>query len=215
MKKIAVLAVLLLASSAFADQITITYGFGGTNSVDASLSGVALGPALNLNVSDQRTGQVFTLGGASASSTGASTSFLVLTSPNVVLANFGAGGSNSVLVTDGMGNILISGVMESRGSLVSTYPGGTGGFQGDFTVTSVAPSLLAMFGLGPAFLTDGSVSATYGNANLAGTDHLTAAVGGGSVTIQTPTPVPEAMGLGVIGMVMLGGVAVVRRRTEA
>lgn len=178
-------------ASLSAAQITVTYGFGSTNSVDASLNGVALGPAINLNVSDQQTGQVFDLSGLSASSTGRSTSFLVLSNPNVVLANFAAGGPNSVVVTDGLGNILISGMMESRGSLVSTYPQGTGGFQGDFLVQFVAPSLLAKFNLPPVFLPDGSVSATYGDANLTGLDHLTGAVGGGSVTIQTPAPVAE------------------------
>ena len=190
------LALFLLSTTCWvgslnADQISVTYAFGGPNSVDASLSGVSLGPAVNLDVSDQQTGQIFTLGGLSASSTGRATSFTVLTSPNLVLANYSAGGANSVLVLDSMGNILIAGTMESRGSAVSTYPNGTGAFLGDFLVSEVSPGLLGLFGKGPGFLPDGSVSATFGEANLVGTDHLVAAVGGGSITIQTPTPVAE------------------------
>lgn len=210
MRKVLFLAAMLLCVSTFAlgDQITFSAILGSSHSVDISLNGVLLGPAMNINVSDQQTGQVFPLDGTYTSSTGVSTSFSVLNVPPVVLANYNFGSPNSVLITDTMGNVLVAGMMEDRSSVAATYTGGTGAFLGEFQVKFVSPAVLALFGKNLTFQPSGSVSATFGQTERTGADSFVAELGGADVTVQTestaPTPEIATVLLMVTGVVMLG-----------
>lgn len=210
MKKALFLAVVLLCASTFAfgDQITFSAILGSSHSVDISLGGALLGPAMNINVSDQQTGQVFPLDGVFTASTGKSTNFSVLTTPPIVLANYNFGSPNSVLITDTMGNVLVAGTMEDRSSVAATYMGGTGAFLGEFSVKFVSPAVLKLFGFGPTFQDSGSVSATFGQTEMNGPDNFVAELGGANVTIQTPvqtsTPEVATVLLMVTGIVLLG-----------
>jgi hypothetical protein len=100
--------------------------------------------------------------------------------------------------------------MLDGGSLLSTVPNGTGSFLATFNVTYVSPAALALFGLGPGFLPDGSVALTLGNAKFNGTT-FTADIGGGSVTIQTAA-VPEPASLALFGSGIIGLAGLLRRK---
>jgi hypothetical protein len=204
MKRLALLGVLILsfACAAVADQINFNFTVGSPGSVKATMaSGLTSGPSTLTSISDSSTGVINpTLGQYVNGNTGPAISLVHLGTQ--VIATFSAGGVNSVLVEDASHTVLVRGDMETDSSLLSTVPVGTGSFLGVFHVTFVNPAALALFGLGPNFLPDGSVSFTFGNASFDGTT-FTAALGGGSVTIQTPTTVPEPAGLGVLGMGLL------------
>jgi hypothetical protein len=92
----------------------------------------------------------------------------------------------------------------------------TGSFQGEFHITSVNPSVLTMFGLGPGFKPDGSVSITFGQSDVTG-DDLSAVIGGGTVTIETPTAtvVPEPAAMLLFGSALLITLIYQRRRQNA
>jgi hypothetical protein len=132
--------------------------------------------------------------------TGPASSFVPIGSPpTLLLATFTGAGANSVLVVDAANNVLVAGSMEDNASLLTSLSVGTGSFLGTFDVSFVSPAALALFGLGPGFQPVGSVAFTFASANFDGTT-LRGAIGGGSVTIQTPIPTPEPAGLGILGM---------------
>jgi hypothetical protein len=202
MKKLALVFALVLTSlSAFADEITFSFiASSGKTSLIADTGGVVLGPSLNVLVSDATTGASFPLVGVFTSNTGAASTFTV--SPTIVVATYNGSGPNSVLIKDSMGNALVSGITEDRAAFISGFPNGAGAFLSKFEVTDVAPSVLALFGLGPSFSPEGSVSVTAARGNLVG-GTLEATIGGGTVTITTPfAAVPESStsSLGVIGL---------------
>lgn len=219
MKKVASLVLVVLAvlviGAVFARADQITFSFIGNTSIQnlsAGLGGFAAGPSLNVLVTDATTGVRIDLPGVFTTSTGIANSFTVLTSPNLVLASYSAGGADSVLITSLDGKtVYVAGVNENRGEFVSAYPSGTGAFLNSFTVTQVDPAVLGMFGLGPGFDSRGSVSITSGTGNLVGRDALAATIGGGTVTIES-TAIPEPAGLGLAGMGLLAAAGMVRRR---
>jgi len=195
---------LLVAASAVADQINFNFTTGAPNSVTAtSAAGLVSGPSMLQNISDTTTGVVIAQSGKYVTgNTGPAINLAQFT--NLVIGAFTASGPNSVLVEDSANNVLVAGVMQDGGSLLSTVPNGTGSFLATFNVTYVSPAALALFGLGPGFLPDGSVALTLGNAKFNGTT-FTAAIGGGSVTIQTPVPEPGTLALFGSGIIGLAG----------
>lgn len=218
LKKVGLLlsAVVICATFAAADQITFSFiGSSASQTLDAGLGSFTAGPALNVLVTDVTTGVTINLPGIFTTSTGIANSFTVLTSPNLVLANYSAGGSSSVLITSPDGKTdYVAGVNQDHGTFISGYPNGTGAFLNNFDVTAVDPAVLAMFGLGPGFDAQGSVSITSGGGNLLGPDNLGATVGGGSVTVQT-TPVVEPARQGLVVLGGLGIAAIFRRKIAA
>jgi hypothetical protein len=203
MKRLALLGVLILsfACAAVADQINFNFTLGVPGSVTATAAaGLASGPSDLQNISDSTKMTVVPfLGTYVNGNTGPATSLNQIGA--ILIATFSGSGANSVLVVDSSNNVLVSGSMNNDASLLSTLAVGTGSFLGTFDVSFVSPAALALFGLGPSFLPNGSVAFTLGNASFDGTT-FTAAIGGGSVTIETPT-VPEPAGLGILGVGVL------------
>jgi hypothetical protein len=201
------LALALSAVPALADQITFSIVAPPGNVADlaASKSGLRAGPGQNITVSDTTLGMHVPLAGVFTASTGAASAFAVASA--FVLATYKAGGTDSVLITDpATGAVLVSGTMEGDSGMLAQYPGGAGSFLGSFTVTSVNPAVLGMFGLS-GFNPNGSVSFTFGQDQLSGRT-LDAVVGGGSVTIVA-SPVRESS---TLALVLIGVVLVAVRR---
>jgi len=206
--RVVLFATLLLAIAIpmAADQITFSFiGNNSATNLNAGLANFTAGPSLNVLVTDATSGASIALPGVFTTSTGVANSYSVLTSPNLVIASYAAGRPESVLITDPTGTIdYVAGINLDRASFISAYPNGTGAFLNDFEVTAVDPAVLAMFGLGPKFDPRGSVSITSGTGNLVSTDNLTATVGGGTVTIQSASAVPEPFSMALLG----GGIIV-------
>jgi hypothetical protein len=200
MKRLALLGVVVLsfACAAVADQINFNYTLGADGSVTATSAGLTSGTSDLTNISDTTKGVIVPFSGTYVNgNTGPATSFQQF--GTILIASFNGAGANSVLVVDSLNNVLVAGSMDNNATLLSSLLVGTGSFLGTFTVSFVSPAALALFGLGPNFLPNGSVAFTLGNAQFDGTT-FTANIGGGSVTIETPTAVPEPTGLGILGV---------------
>lgn len=199
---------LLVTASAVADQINFNFTVGAPTSVTATnATGLMSGPSFLTSISDTTTNTVIPCTGPTASPVCMGGSYVngktgpgtITATPPVVVAFFTAGGANSVLVEDATSMMLVAGSMNDSGALLSTVPAGAGSFLGTFGVSSVSPAVLGLFGLGGAAVKPtGSVALTFANANFDGTT-FTAAIGGGSVTIQTEV-VPEPASLGLVGI---------------
>ena len=204
-------ALLLLTIASFgvlalADEVTFNYAIAPPGSVLADANGFIAGPSATMSVSDNRTKTTFPIVGGNFSTTaGPASSFVII--PTFVAATFAGSGANSVIITDMMGNPLVVGMTQDGAHFVTNIPDGTGTYASTFTVTFVAPSILSLFGLGPNFLPDGSVSLTSAHANLSGMGDVVAEIGGGTVTVQTPSVVPEPWGLGIVGICILASFA--------
>lgn len=211
LKKLLLLASLVLATALpmLADQITFSFVASMGNAVDlmaSAGSGMQSGPADNIAVSDTTLGLHLPLAGIFTSSAGPGTTFGI--GPSFVVANFGAGASDSVLITDPVtGAVLVAGTMQANGAMLAQYPSGAGSFLGTFTVTEVAPSVLADFGLA-GFNPNGSLSFTFGQDQVNSLGVLDAVVGGGTVTIvATPTNESSSgilLSLGLCGVLASG-----------
>lgn len=206
MKKLVLLTLLAAAPALLADEITFHLIFGAPGSLTASAAGLSAGPATNTTVSDGNTGMVFALPGTFSLATGASSTFTVL--PMFVLATYGPSGAASVSIVDPSLNPLVTGVLaDHANNFITPFPDGDGAFAGTFDVSFVSPAVLALFGLGPGFAPEGSIAITFAHDNFNGTDVI-GQVAGGSVTIETATPVPEPatillMGISLFTMVLL------------
>jgi hypothetical protein len=203
MKRFALLGVVVLsfACAAVADQINFNFTLGAPDSVTATSAGLTSGPSELTNISDTTKMTIVPFTGTYVNgNTGSATSLMQF--GTIIIGTFNGAGANSVQVVDSLNNVLVSGSMNNNATLLSSLVVGTGSFLGTFNVSFVSPTALALFGLGPGFLPDGSVAFTLGDASFDGTT-FTGAIGGGSVTIQTPTAVPEPAGLGILGMGLL------------
>ncbi len=218
MKKVTLtLACLALLASfsgvARADAISFSFIFGGSATVQNNASGLTAGPGLVLVVSDADTGAYYTVNGAASVQTGSTTSWAVAS--GIFNATFGAGGSVGVTGAAGIcppdcGPTLLSGTMEANSLYSATLGGGNGSFHGLFNVTYVNPNILALFGLGPSFLPDGSVSLNSSSNNMVTAIRDNATLAGGTITIDTPTPEPGTLAL--FGTGILGLAGMIRRK---
>jgi len=197
--------VFALFSATFALADEITFSFIESNApvvnISSSLAGMTAGPALNIIVSDTEKHLEFPLSGFFNASTGPASS---ITSDAVRYeAEYTTGGSVSIASGH---MIFVSGMpMFDHSHLLSQRGEDEGAFAGEFKVTSVSSAVLAKFGLGPEWNPDGSVSITFGQSHIAG-DDLTGVIGGGTVTIETPAPVPEISTIMLLlsGLCLLG-----------
>ena len=198
-----------LSSVAMADAITFSFIFGGPATIQNSIAGLAASQGVVIDVSDDTTLTHFTINGMATVKTGGATSWNV--AGGVLNASFGPGGSVSVTAPAGVcppncGPTLLSGTMEDGSLYSATLAGGNGSFHGLFSVTSVSPAILGLFGLGPAFLPDGSVSLNTSSNKMVSLTKDTAKLSGGTITIDTPTPEPGTMALFGSGIIGLAGV---------
>jgi len=196
MKKLALLWLLTLGTAyAAADEITFSFIELGAPVINltSSPTGLVAGPALNIVVSDTSRHLQFPLNAIFNASTGPG---VITSTPIRYEGEYSSGGSVSIVSGS---TIFVSGApMFDHSHLISQRSEDEGAFAGEFLVTSVDPGVLAMFGLGPKWNPDGSVSITFGQTSVTG-DNLSAIIGGGTVTIETPPTIPEATTLLLFG----------------
>jgi hypothetical protein len=164
---------------------------------------------MNILVTDTLHHEQFPLDGVFHGSTGAGA---ITSTPGSYSATFAQGGSVSIVDN---GTTLVSGMPVLHGStLLATTSDNTGSFSGEFLVTAVDSAVLHMFGLGPAWSPDGSISITFGQDDIDG-NVLEGIIGGGTVTIETPVatvvPDPATLMLFASGMMICGIYGAARR----
>jgi PEP-CTERM motif len=203
-----------LSSVALADAITFSFVFGPTVHVDST--GLSAGPALVLLVSDTKFPAVFNLVGTAVLSTGTASSYVA--AGNALTAQFLPGPGLEVQVDSAscvggtMPGVCLQGTLNSNGQYTATL-NGTGSFQALFTVGYVSPYIPSLFGDPYGWQPSGSDSlTTSANKFSNGGNTDSAALGGGSITYQTPVPEPGALAL--LGSGVLGLAGVLRRKLK-
>jgi hypothetical protein len=214
MKKAVFTLIFVIFASFLAFSDEITFSFIELNApvvnLTSNLSGMTAGPALNIVVSDTTKHLEFPLSGFFTASTGAATT--ITSNTSIYEAEYGTGGSVGI---SGGGITFVAGSpMFDHSHLISNRGEDEGAFAGEFHVTSVDPSVLAMFGLPDKWNPDGSVSVTFGQAHVSG-DVLTGVIGGGTVTIETPAPVAENASLIFYGTGLIASFWFAKRRLNA
>ena len=205
-----------LSSVALADAITFSFlGVLSTPAVKIDNTGVVLGPAVLLSISDSNSNNVFLVPGLVTIKTGAASSYVA--SGGMLTAQFMPGTGVEVEVdstscTGGaMPGICLQGSLNSNGAYVA-FQNSTGSFQALFQVDYVSPFVTSLFGDPNTWLPTGSDSFTTGHNTFANgglTDR--ASVGQGGITFQT---VPEPGTLALLGSGILGLAGVVRRKLK-
>jgi hypothetical protein len=203
-----------LSTAAFADAITFSFiGTKGHQAVTINSTGVSLGPAVLLSISDTNTSNVFLVPGKVWITTGAATSYVA--TGGVLTAKFNGSTATDVLVlsswcTGGtMPGVCLEGTQNANDTYVA-FQNSTGSFQALFTVNYVSPYVTSLFGAPNSWLQPGSDSFTTGHnkfTNGGSTD--TADLGQGGITFQT---VPEPGTLAMLGTGVLGLAGVIRRK---
>lgn len=208
---------LLASLTSMAQADAITFGFVGTSSTPAvsiNASGVTLGPATLLSLTDTNTNNIHLLPGTVFISTGSASSFVA--SGGILSAQFNAGSGVEVEVDSAscvggsMPGVCIQGSQNSNGAYVG-FLNSTGSFQALFHVDYVSPYVTSLFSQPNQWLQPGSDSFTTSHnsfANGGRTD--TTSLGQGGITFQTPVPEPGT--LAMIGSGMIGLATVLRRK---
>ncbi len=202
-----------LSNVALADAITFSF-VTARSPVRINASGLSAGPASVLLVSDSDLNEYFSLIGTAMISTGAASTYVA--SGGNLTAQFLPGPGIEVQVdsascTGGAHpGICLEGILNSNGQYTATAHG-TGSFQALYTVTYVSPYVPTLFGDAKGWQTTGSDSLTT-SANVFRNNSTTdsAALGGGSITYQTPVPEPST--LLMLGTSMIGLAGVIRRK---
>jgi hypothetical protein len=202
------------ASTAMADAITFSFlGVRATPLIAINNTGVNLGPAALLALSDTDTNNVFVFAGSVFIKTGAASSYSA--AGGVLVANFNPGPGIEVEVDSAncVGGahpgICLQGTQNSNGAYVA-FQRSTGSFQALFNVNYVSPYVTSLFGDPNLWLPSGSDSFTTGHNNFTN-GHLTdlATLGQGGITFQT---VPEPGTLALLGSGLVGLAGVIRRK---
>jgi len=204
-----------MTSVARADAISFNLLFSPT-AVHANASGLTAGPALVLLVSDTALSQVFPLTGTANISTGPASSYVAaggnLTAQYTAAAGIEVDVNSASCVGGTMPGVCLQGTLNSNGQYTATN-GGTGSFQGLFTVTYVSPYVTSLFGDPYAWQSSGSDSLTTSANHFSnGGTTATAQLGGGSITFQTPIPEPGTLALFGTGIIGLAGL--IRRKLQ-
>jgi hypothetical protein len=198
-----------------ADAISFNFVFSPIP-VHADATGLSVGRALVLLVSDTKLMTVFSLVGTAAISTGPASSYVA--AGNTLTAQYLPGGGIEVEVDSAqcvggtMPGICLQGILNNNGQYTATLLK-TGSFQALFTVTYVSPYIPSLFGDPNAWMPTGSDSLTTSvNQFTNGGNTDTATLGGGSITYQTPVPEPGTLAL--LGTGILGLAGAIRHNTE-
>lgn len=208
MKRLLLFLLLVAPMAMFGDEVTFTFVNLSSATFSASAAGLAFDHAINVLVTDNTTGKNIMLLATDSGFTGSATHF----DPGPPLvADYLGSGSGSVLIMTGSTTYL-TGRMEDSGRLEAEYPSRAGAFLSRFLVDAVDPAILTALGTSTHFAPEGSVSLTIAETSFDGTT-LHGTLGGGQVTIETVSVVPEPAGLALAGVGLLGTLAVMRRKT--
>jgi hypothetical protein len=207
---------LLVSVSGVANADAIAFTFIGTKStapVIINSSGLTLGPALLLSISDSKTNNIFLVPGQVSISTGAASTYNA--AAGLLSALFNSGGGVEVQVLSGscvggsMPGVCLEGSNNANGTYAA-FQNSTGSFQALFQVDYVSPFVTSLFGEPNAWLPSGSDSLTTGhNSFSSGGKTDKATLSSGSITFQT---VPEPGTLALLGSGVLGLAGIVRRK---
>lgn len=204
MKKILAVALLGLATTVWADEVTWTCVNFAQSSVSGSATEFQFANCINVLVTNNTNGKSVMLTAVDSGNTGTSTDF---TAGPPLVADYNGSGPRSILVTSN-GHDFLTGEMADSGRLEAQWPDRAGAFLSRFHVTFVDSAVLAELGTGPRWEPEGSVSLTLAETAFNGTT-LTGTLGGGEYTITTTGITPEVATLFLYGTgltaIMLAG----------